>query len=89
MLAAYRRVLTFLFLINLFYDDVYCMPRTVQSITLPSSSIGTRHNLVIHSYGPDSTQATKRAYIQASLHADELPGNTCNCNRATDHLYRY
>lgn len=76
MLAAYRHVLTFLFLINLFYADVYCMPRTTQNIALPSSTIGTRQYLIVHNYAPDYKQATKKAYIQASLHADELPGNT-------------
>ena len=76
MHAAYRRALTLLFLSNLYYDDIYCMSRTSQSIPLPSTSIGTRHNLLVHNYGPVSTSATKKAYIQASLHADELPGYT-------------
>ena len=75
MLAAYRQVLTFLFLINLFYADVHCMPRTTQNIAIPSSTIGTRQYIIVHNYAPNHTQATKKAYIQASLHADELPGN--------------
>ena len=65
------------------YEAVFGMPRSTQSITLPSSSIGARHHLLVHRYAPDLTQPTKKAYIQASLHADELPGKnlfTAYCN---------
>jgi len=52
--------------------------RHVDRIELPTSSIGTRRHLLVYSYTsatpPVDATATKRAYLQASLHADELPG---------------
>jgi hypothetical protein len=51
------------------------MGRTTQRIDLPSSSIGTKYSLQVHHYGPKTPNiSTKRAYIQSSLHADEIPG---------------
>ena len=35
--------------------------------------VGTSSHLIFHTYGPNQSQHGK-AYIQASLHADELPG---------------
>lgn len=37
---------------------------------------GTSRSLVLHNYGPLNTphNTTRRAYIQAALHADEIPG---------------
>lgn len=45
--------------------------RRTESHLLPSSSPGTRRELLVHRYGPSGG---KKAVIQASLHADELPG---------------
>jgi predicted deacylase len=46
--------------------------RTTTKVTLPSASIGTQVHLLFHRYGPQNSGL--KAYIQASLHADELPG---------------
>lgn len=50
------------------------MARTTQIITLPSTSIGTKQSILVHRYFPANNRGTKTAYVQASLHADELPG---------------
>lgn len=47
--------------------------RVTQTVTLPSVSPGTRRFLVLHHYGVGD-ETTQRAYIQACLHADEIPG---------------
>ena len=44
---------------------------TVQ-IELPSPAPGTRRTLQVHRYGPPG--ARPKAYFQAALHADEIPG---------------
>lgn len=44
----------------------------VRKVLLPSSGIGTQSQLLFHKYG--HTGRGKKVYIQASLHADELPG---------------
>jgi uncharacterized protein len=44
----------------------------VRKVQLPSIAIGVDTHLLIHTYGPKNSG--KKAYIQASLHADELPG---------------
>lgn len=44
---------------------------TVQ-IELPSPAPGTRRMLRVHRYGPPG--ARPKAYFQAALHADEIPG---------------
>lgn len=46
--------------------------RVTNKVPLPYNTIGTQMNLVFHRYGP--TNSGGKAYIQASLHADELPG---------------
>jgi uncharacterized protein len=62
------------------------MPRQTTRIDLPPPGIGTRQHVVIHEYDAKAIDgkgfsvddleyfAEDRAYIQASLHADELPG---------------
>eukprot|EP01040_Poterioochromonas_malhamensis_P001271 gene1272-1346_t len=65
------------------------MKRQTTEFTLPPTSIGTRSTVLFHDYHPTTTTTTTpstnanpdlewfaqdRAYIQASLHADELPG---------------
>lgn len=62
------------------------MKRQTTEFTLPPTSIGTRSTVLFHDYHPTTTTTTNntnpdlewfaqdRAYIQASLHADELPG---------------
>lgn len=51
--------------------------RRTEIISLPNNSIGTRRQMLLHRYGPiDGT--THTAYIQATLHADELPGLLVN-----------
>ncbi|CAM9685765.1 unnamed protein product [Ectocarpus fasciculatus] len=48
------------------------MPRETEKIDLPCSSPGTLRQLqAVHRWGP---RGQDRAYIQASLHADEIPG---------------
>ncbi len=46
------------------------MPKT--TITLPSPSLGTHRTLTVYRYGYPG--ARPKAYLQAALHADELPG---------------
>jgi len=46
--------------------------RRTERIVLPQSGIGTQHSVLFHHYGPPDAPAS--CYIQASLHADELPG---------------
>ena len=48
------------------------MPRQVERIALPAMSLGTGRELVVHRYGRPG--ARPKAYLQAALHADELPG---------------
>ncbi len=64
-------VLSFYFLLTT------AMVKTVERIEIPNSSIGTKHVLYIHEYKP-VTATSKAAYIQGSLHADELPGIMVN-----------
>lgn len=45
--------------------------KTVERLALPSPSPGTARSLVVHRYGAAS--ARPKAYLQASLHADETP----------------
>jgi predicted deacylase len=47
--------------------------RRTEIIPLPQQSIGVRHTLQVLHYGPDDPRV-QQCYIQASLHADELPG---------------
>ena len=46
-------------------------PRSTERIGLPSSSPGTSRHLIVHRYGTPG--ARPKAYLQAALHADELP----------------
>jgi predicted deacylase len=48
------------------------MARHSEQLPLPVMSPGTRRTLLVHRYG--ATNARPKAYIQAALHADELPG---------------
>jgi predicted deacylase len=67
--------------------------RRTQRIDIPSPAIGQSRYLVIHEYGPEhdvdimpvsgtgsanGPTCCERAYIQASLHADEIPGMLVN-----------
>ncbi len=45
--------------------------RRTTVVPFQSSNIGSSHQLLFHEYGPTDGEA---AYIQATLHADELPG---------------
>ena len=49
------------------------MPKVVDKIVL-NGGIGTKHQILVHKYTPVDSTSTKKAYIQASLHADEIPG---------------
>lgn len=42
------------------------------TLVLPSPSLGTQRSLVVHRYG--NPGARPKAYFQAALHADEIPG---------------
>jgi hypothetical protein len=48
------------------------MSKRIDRIDLPSMSPGTERHLKVHRYG--KAGARPKAYIQASLHADEIPG---------------
>ena len=53
--------------------------RNIIEIELPQSSIGNRRKLMYYHYKPtNSNTLQRRAYLQASLHADELPGLLLN-----------
>lgn len=45
---------------------------TVERIELPSPAPGTRRHLLVHRFGRPG--ARPKAYLQAGIHADELPG---------------
>ena len=47
------------------------MPRETQHIDLPSPGPGTSSRLTVHRYG--TAGARPKVYLQASLHADEIP----------------
>src|SRR4051794_24903320 len=47
-------------------------PLTVERIELPSPAPGTRRHLLVHRFGRPG--ARPKAYLQAGIHADELPG---------------
>jgi hypothetical protein len=78
-MLAYR---FFFFAISLllFIESTECaavIPRNTARLEIPSSSIGTRHSLLVHTYVPSTGgEATKKCYIQATLHADEIPGKS-------------
>jgi hypothetical protein len=48
------------------------MPTTIDRIELPSPAPGTQRTLRVHRYGTPG--ARPKAYVQAALHADEIPG---------------
>lgn len=48
------------------------MARTIERVPLPSPSPGTERHLVVHRFGRQG--ARPRVWLQAALHADELPG---------------
>lgn len=48
------------------------MSKTVSQIPLPSPALGTSRAVTVHRYGRPG--ARPKAYVQAGLHADELPG---------------
>lgn len=48
------------------------MTRRSETIALPAPAPGTRRELVVHRWGEPG--ARPKAYFQAALHADELPG---------------
>ncbi|MBK8753472.1 MAG: succinylglutamate desuccinylase/aspartoacylase family protein [Candidatus Competibacteraceae bacterium] len=48
------------------------MPMSTTRIVLPSAAPGTERTLRVHHYGTPG--ARPKAYVQAALHADEIPG---------------
>lgn len=48
------------------------MPTTTDRILLPAPAPGTQRTLWVHRYGAPG--ARPKAYVQAALHADEIPG---------------
>ena len=48
------------------------MAKTVVALPLPTQHLGTTRTITVHRYGDPS--ARPKAYIQAGLHADEIPG---------------
>ncbi|MGQ9367412.1 succinylglutamate desuccinylase/aspartoacylase family protein [Azospirillum sp. ST 5-10] len=48
------------------------MGRNVEEIGLPGTRLGTRRTLTVHRFGRPG--ARPKAYVQAGLHADEIPG---------------
>lgn len=53
------------------------MSRRSERIELPITAPGVRQHILVHKFGPAETTGPK-AYIQASLHADEIPGLLVN-----------
>lgn len=51
------------------------MAKTVVSLPLPTHHLGTTRSITVHRYG--SPGARPKAYVQAGLHADEIPGMLC------------
>lgn len=49
------------------------MPTLPKMLTLPAHNLGTEHSLPIYRYGTPG--ARPRVYLQAGLHADEVPAN--------------
>ena len=47
------------------------MTKRIERLQLPGGSVGTRRHLVVHRYGEPG--ARPKAYLQAALHADEIP----------------
>ena len=48
------------------------MTKTVVALPLPTQHLGTTRTVTVHRYGDPS--ARPKVYIQAGLHADEIPG---------------
>jgi len=48
------------------------MAKTVVTLPLPTQHLGTTRTITVHRYG--NPAARPKAYIQAGLHADEIPG---------------
>ncbi len=48
------------------------MTRQTERLPLPGQTPGSQRSLTVHRYGARSTRP--KAYLQASLHADEIPG---------------
>jgi len=48
------------------------MPRQTERLPLVTAAPGSRQELIVHHYG--TADARPKAYLQASLHADETPG---------------
>jgi predicted deacylase len=48
------------------------MAKTVVALPLPTQHLGTTRSITVHRYG--DAAARPKAYIQAGLHADEIPG---------------
>src|SRR3954451_17165646 len=48
------------------------MAKTVVTLPLPTQHLGTTRTITVHRYG--NPGARPKAYIQAGLHADEIPG---------------
>jgi predicted deacylase len=48
------------------------MAKTVVALPLPAQHLGTARTITVHRYGDPA--ARPKAYIQAGLHADEIPG---------------
>ena len=48
------------------------MAKTVVALPLPTQHLGTTRTITVHRYGDPA--ARPKAYIQAGLHADEIPG---------------
>ncbi|MEZ5600227.1 MAG: hypothetical protein R3F36_04160 [Candidatus Competibacteraceae bacterium] len=48
------------------------MPTATDHLELPAPAPGTRRALRVHRYGTPG--ARPKAYFQAALHADEIPG---------------
>lgn len=51
---------------------VFAMPTSTATLVLPSPAPGVERTLRVHRYGTPG--ARPKAYFQAALHADEIPG---------------
>lgn len=79
-LAFLSKIINIFTIVLVLFDLASAMPKEVRTVCLPSNTIGTQRFIQIYHYTPASTSSLptsdppKHAYIQASLHADELPG---------------
>jgi predicted deacylase len=71
MLSRYERFIGAIVIIILNLSFSHKMFHKSTVVNLPKSNIGQQNSIIFHRFGIEGLQ---KVYIQASLHADELPG---------------